>query len=117
MASFESIWIRYIDVGNRFGNFRKQTLLLNNIIGSIGHPHFTDATNIQVLSVDSYQNSVSAWSCSQCQGGLMSPWTKDFGPKVTIWNDENSRKMSGLYLYWYFWAKSLFPNLRKNVAE
>ena len=101
MASFESIWIRYIDVGNRFGNFRKQTLLLLNITGSIGHPHFTDATNIQVLSVDSYQNSVSAWSCSQCQGSLMSPWTKDFGPKVTIWNDENSRKMSGLDLYWY----------------
>ena len=50
MASFESIWIRHIDVGNRFGKFRKQTLLLLNITGFIGHSHFIDATKIKILS-------------------------------------------------------------------
>ena len=50
MASFESIWIRYIDVGNRFGHIRKQTLLLLNITGGMRHSHFINATKIKILS-------------------------------------------------------------------
>ena len=39
MASFESIWIRYIDVGNRFGNFRKQISSMYWLDGMLARPH------------------------------------------------------------------------------